>query len=467
MSDFVIERIPYHTVVHDFAPFADEVGSVLLHSASHGNRQGRYSFWGVHPLTLFETKDGFITQNGHTTIGSSQEALQDLYQSIAQLPVDPYFPFQGGLIGFFGYEWGAQLENIKPREETAGDLPDAWFGLYDTIVGYDHFEKNCWIASYGLNSRYQPDKQLAAFHIARLKTQVMQARSRSHLSCDIQPNCNQPISNFSKTDYLQAIQKIKMYLQAGDCYQVNLTHQLQIPTAHSAWSVFNRLIACHPAPFAAFLQLGSHAILSASPELLLKADADGYLATMPIKGTRSCHQNQQQDELAKEHLWHSPKDQAELFMITDLERNDLGKVSLPGTVITKLLKAIKSFSHVHHLVSLIEGKRHPEKNIIDVMVAMLPGGSITGAPKVRAMQIIREMETLPRGVYTGAIGWMGPQNTAHFNIAIRTITLHNAVAHLSVGGGIVLDSDPEEEYRETWVKARGLLEALNVDLSKW
>ena len=444
--------IQYGSVLADFASVASEPQSVLLHSAGQSLNQGRYSFWASKPLTTFESRDGFVTFAGHTQIDTPHEALKRVYEKVQDLPFDPYLPFSGGLIGYFGYEWGAQLENVATAVARGVDLPDCWLGLYDTIVTYDHIEKRAWIVA--------PTEEVAE----TLAEELYQHRryQRNNIFDGSTPQTNEYISNFNREKYLQAVRQVQRYLKAGDCYQVNLSQQFAAPARETPWEIYQRLAALSPAPYGAYLHAGPYTILSSSPECLLEAKPDGTLITRPIKGTRARGATPEADETLKQELLSSAKDHAELLMITDLERNDLGKVCAPGTVKTLKLTQLESYAQVHHLVSTIEGKRLPEKDIVDCLTALLPGGSITGAPKIRAMQIIHELESVRRDVYTGAIGWIGPQQTAHLNIAIRTITVQNANAYFSAGGGIVIDSDPESEYAETFAKAKGMMEALGL-----
>ncbi|OGQ04556.1 MAG: aminodeoxychorismate synthase, component I [Deltaproteobacteria bacterium RIFCSPLOWO2_12_FULL_44_12] len=476
--------LPYNEALSDFAPHADSLGSFFLDSSLIDKKCGRYSFWGTHPLNIFSTKDGFVTYNQHTKIGTPLTALKELYQKIINLPFDPYFPFGGGLVGFLGYEWGTALENIETAPETQDlHLPDSWFGIYDTIVGYDHLEKVCWVASLGLKENFECNEELAQERAENLATQMKSGRAVAQkggvLSLRVavgapnktpQPTLRATLpfcatefrSSFEKANYIRAIEKIMDYLRAGDCYQVNLSQRFMAPAKLEPWQQYLLLREISPAPYTCFLQCGNFQILSSSPECFLQSKADGTLITKPIKGTRGRGSNPDEDQKLKEELLNSSKDQAELLMITDLERNDFGKVCEPGSVEVPELRTIETFAQVHHLLSTVKGKRREELNIIDCLAACMPGGSITGAPKIRAMEIIAELEPTRRGIYTGAIGWMGPTNTAHFNIAIRTMVLQEATAYFNAGGGIVIDSDPEKEFEETLTKAKGMMESLGL-----
>ncbi|MDO8527908.1 MAG: aminodeoxychorismate synthase component I [Deltaproteobacteria bacterium] len=459
-----IVTLRYDNPTDDFAPYAPLHDSFFLDSSMSTPGQGRFSFWGYNPKIKFSSRGGFVTLQGHTTIGSPYLALKDLYQKIVNLPMDPYLPFSGGLVGFLGYEWGAALENIPAV--TNGDsisTPDCRFGLYDTIVSYDYLEGTCWVSSWGLDENLECDEDLAKERAEKLAEHLEAMRRIKSYSSDIgHRTSNNPEfrSSFNKESYIRAVGRVMDYLRAGDCYQVNLSQRFMAAAPFSPWEQYLRLRKNSPAPYSSFLQCESFQILSTSPECFLHAKADGEMVTRPIKGTRKRGENPIEDLKLRNELLNSPKDNAELLMITDLERNDFGKICVPGSVEVPQLQGIETFAQVHHLLSTVKGKRRSDLDVIDCLAALSPGGSITGAPKIRSMQIIQELETCPRGVYTGAIGWIGPNNTAHFNIAIRTMILQDATAFFHAGGGIVIDSDPEAEYEETLTKAKGMFEAL-------
>ena len=452
-----IVPLPYAEPLEDFAPYAPLSGSFFLDSSLVHPKYARFSFWGYNPKLVFESKDGLVKVGDHTTITSPFGALKEFYQEkILNLPFDPYHPFCGGLVGFLSYEWGAALENIAPVADTHDlNLPDGLFGLYDIVVGYDHIEKTAWVASIDEGANEQAEK-LAAHLEANRKIPVFltqhAARSTQH---EMRSSSNKP-------EYLQSIGKILDYLRAGDCYQVNLAERFMAPAPLSPWEQYLQLRQASPAPYSCFLNGGSFQILSSSPECFLIAKENGTLITRPIKGTRKRGATLQEDDELRSELVASAKDQAELLMITDLERNDFGKICVPGSVAVPELRVVESFAQVHHLLSTVRGMRRPELDITDCLAAMMPGGSITGAPKIRAMEIIRELESVNRGIYTGIIGYLGPQNTSQFNIAIRTMILKDATAYFHSGGGIVIESDPQAEYDEILAKAKGMMASLGL-----
>lgn len=352
-------------------------------------------------------------------------------------------PFHGGWIGYLSYELYGLLEKKVPARRS--DLiPAAVFAHYDHFYVYDHLTKKGWLV--GATHRGCP---LFAVH-----------EPGGHGGLPLQGS-KKIQSNFTREQYLATVEKIKAYIAAGDVYQVNFSQQFTAQTRHSPYTLYQHLRQASPAPYSAFLNLGNAQILSASPECFLNVDR-GMATTHPIKGTRPRGKTPEEDARLKEELVVSAKDRAELMMIVDLERNDLGRVCEPGSVRTRApIVSMESFPQVHHLVATIEGKLQPDKTVVDLLRATFPGGSITGAPKIRAMEIIRELEPHARGIYTGAIGFIDKGGNASFNIAIRTMVLKDGVATFCSGGGIVADSDPEKEYEETLAKAAGICRSLS------
>jgi para-aminobenzoate synthetase component I len=334
--------------------------------------------------------------------------------------------------------------------------------------GYDlrhHVER---LPSRGHDDLWLPEMHVALFEPANA-AQVGEGRLRPQpgttLVETVRAGTRSPkaVPSITRDEFLQSVRKVKDYIAAGDCYQVNLSHRLSVDWPGTPWELYQRLRQASPAPYAAYLDCGGHQILSSSPELFLKI-RDGIVETRPIKGTRPRGATPAEDAALAQELLRSEKDRAELVMIVDLERNDLGRVCEYGSVHVPELMCLESYANVHHLVSTVRGKLRPVLGPLDCLRAAFPGGSITGAPKIRAMEIIDELEPYRRGVYTGAIGWVDGRGNAEWSIAIRTMTLVNGRAHFHVGSGIVADSDPEAEYEETLTKASGMLKALGAAL---
>lgn len=396
---------------------------------------GRYTIAAWDPVRVIEAK------------GGDGDFLEVLREELRRGPAveAPGLPFAGGWIGYLGYELYSEIEKkVPPREPDL--LPRAVFCFYDRFYIYDHNQKRSFFCHNTPSTLITRPELLPPLNVRGGPG-----------------GCYQSIeSNFTKSQYLAAIGKIKDYIAAGDCYQVNLSQRFSCATSDDPWTIYQRLKAGSPAPYSAYLNLGNAQILSSSPESFLEVNGREVI-TRPIKGTRSRGETAEEDKKLREELKESVKDHAELLMITDLERNDLGRVCRAGSVTVPELCTLKSFAQVHHLVATIRGELAEGKDTVDLLRAAFPGGSITGAPKIRAMQIIRELEPHPRNVYCGAIGYLSLNGKAQFNVAIRTMVLKGGNAYLYAGGGIVADSDPESEYDETIVKAKGMVEALNPD----
>lgn len=405
----------------------------LLESSLPG--RGRYSIAASDPCFVIQTADPFPA----------------LREALAKYPVQSCsdLPFSGGWIGYLGYEAYSLLHPKVPSRPPSLINP-ACFGFYDSFYVYDHLEKRAWLAALEPRISGRPGIE------ARLSGPVPLAK-REEVSAA--GGLIRFESSLSKKEYFKAVRRIHDYIVAGDCYQVNLSRRLQTETKQGAPFLYERLRQVSPAPYSAFLNIGSAHILSSSPESFLDIEGQN-VATRPIKGTRRRGHTPDEDERLRRELEKSAKDKAELLMITDLERNDLGQVCRPGSVEVPSLQKLETFPQVHHLVSTVTGRLLPDKDALDVLRAVFPGGSVTGAPKIRAMQIIRELEPHPRDVYCGAIGYLSLDGRSQWNIAIRTMILHKGHAYFYAGGGIVADSDPESEYEETLNKSRAFFEIL-------
>ena len=375
----------------------------------------------------------------------------------------PVLPFTGGAVGFFSYELCTQLEKLpRAKPDDLPEIPASEFAFYDAFIAHEHATARTWLVA-------NPVASTPAFTLlARLRESLTSPppplstpKPTCHLISDklLLPTPHQPTANFDFTSYAAAIARIKSYIAAGDVYQVNLTQRFSTPLPCAPYDLYLRLRQRSPAPFAAYLAFGPVQLISSSPERFLTL-RDRRVETRPIKGTRPRSSDPTTDAALAAELLSSEKDRAELLMIVDLERNDLGRVCDYGTVRVDRLWQLESHPTVHHLVSTVSGQLRAGLDIIDCVRATFPGGSITGAPKIRSMEIIDELEPHRRHIYTGAIGYIGFDGNADLNIAIRTITCVNHHAYYHVGGGIVWDSDPAAEYQETLDKGRAMHEAL-------
>jgi para-aminobenzoate synthetase component I len=419
----------------------------LLESGPGFGDASRWSILAACPSLTFEaTGLDWKVERGNNVVesgrGDTLEALRLVLEreqlaDPSETPDPDTPPFQGGLIGFLGYDLAPQLERLPRKAARDSRMPDARFGLYDTFVAIDH--------ARGRAELFAEPDSLAAWQEMLTKPPPSIARSRLG-----------PISaNVTQREYVDAVKQALEYVAAGDIFQVNLSQRFEAAGEPVPLDLYQRLKTRSPAPFSAFLQWGDLAVVSASPEWFYQTRGD-RIVTRPIKGTRWRGLTPREDEALVGELATSAKDRAELTMIVDLERNDLGRVCRYGSVRVIDPHSIESYAQVHHLVATVEGRTRPEIGPVEIVRAMFPGGSITGAPKIRAMQIIDELEPTRRSLYTGAIGYFSRGGASAFNIAIRTMLVEGPRVTYQVGGGIVADSDPESEYHETLHKGRGL-----------
>ncbi|PHR98630.1 MAG: aminodeoxychorismate synthase, component I [Blastopirellula sp.] len=440
---------------------------LFLDSSAQDNRLGRYSFVTADPV------DFITAQVGDAGVFDDLEFRLTKYraETIPGLP-----PFQGGLAGLWAYDFGREFEQIPVTKYREFSIPDLALGVYDVVVAFDHQENRAWIISQGYPETNPCGRVDVAEARAEFFLKVIEGRTVSsslQKVCvevpqlrreDLAPSFATPysdllLSNFSHADYLDAVQKCIDYIYAGDIFQVNLSQRLLYPAIDDAIALYERLRTRNPAPFSGFFDLGSHQIVSASPERFIQVK-DSQVETRPIKGTRSRIGKTELDLYVGEALQHSEKDRAENVMIVDLMRNDLSRICLPESVQVTELCRLETYATVQHLVSTVVGQLRDSATPIDLIKATFPGGSITGAPKIRAMEIIAEMEPTARGAYCGALGYIGFDGTMDSSILIRTVTAGQGWWQFPVGGGIVAQSDPQLEYEETWHKAAGILNSL-------
>jgi len=393
---------------------------------------------------------------------------------VAELP-----PFQGGAAGYVGYDWGMMLERVpRPRYDDLA-VPDLLLGLYDWVISWDHAAGRAWVISTGIPERGPARQKRAASRLAFVKRRLADGRTAGRADggrdADHQsarpavrqsapsypvPDVPSVRSNFTREGYLDAVARVIEYVYAGDIFQANLSQRLEAPLVGTPLDLYRRVRSRNPAPFSAYLDFGDLVVASSSPERFMRVHPGGRVETRPIKGTRPRGLSPEHDAALARALVESNKDRAENVMIVDLLRNDLSRVCRAGTVRVPELFAVEHYATVHHLVSTVVGELAPEHDPVDLLRAAFPGGSITGAPKVRAMQIIAELEPTQRGAYCGSIGYLSLSGALDTSIVIRTCLVLGRDVYFQVGGGIVADSDPEQEYRETLDKAQGLIAAL-------
>jgi para-aminobenzoate synthetase component 1 len=418
-----------------------------------------FSYWAAEPKEVFE-------------LDSRQTAPFDRLQRILskyRLVHDREIPrgmFPGGWIGYFGYELGRHIETLPQTTLDDLGMPLIRLCFYDRFIAYDHDAESFWLVVLGRSDDGESPEQKLAW----LEQRMEESRGielRDTPEADVESVCLSRFgSNMSQADYLQAIRHIKDYIRDGEVYQVNFSQRFDRPFAGHPIDLFHWQNRHNPSAYAAYIDAGRHQIVSASPELFIDIRG-GRIRTQPIKGTRPrlCGDDPQSRQVNRRHmdeLLTSEKEQAELNMIVDLERNDLARICKPGTRQVVQPRTIETCPTVFHAVATIAGELRADVGLADVLKAVFPGGSITGAPKIRAMEVIDELEPTARGVYTGSIGFVGLDGTACLNIAIRTIIIAAGKAFVQAGGGIVADSDPQAEWEESLTKARALLAGIEA-----
>ena len=464
-----------------FGLLADEPHSFFLDSgrdapspAKRGFRYaelGRYSFVGSRPFLIFRSKGTSLELDWGDRVeqqaGNPFDVLREILNRFQSSPPSGDLPFIGG-VGYLGYPLRCFIEELPTTTHDDLKLPDCYFAFYDAVVAFDRLSNQVYLCRSDAGESYTNRHQR---HVERLRSILQSETHCSQHRCkvlrfDFSHFTKYPIrSNFSKTDYLSTVQRAKAYIASGDIYQVNLSQRLSTSSDLPPVELYTRLRQSSPVPYGAYLHCGDFHILSASPERFLHfSPRCRTVETRPIKGTRPRGLTPELDRKLAAELLHSEKDLAELLMIVDLERNDLGRVCEIASIHVPERVALESYSNIHHLVATVRGTLRRDADRIDLLKSCFPGGSITGAPKIRAMELIDELEPTDRGVYTGAIGYFGFDGTMDLNIAIRTCILKEGRAYFHVGGGIVADSEPEAEYQETLDKASSWLAVLEDDI---
>jgi len=429
----------------------------FLDSGMDHGKLGRFSFMGAEPFLILKSKGRLIeiTKGSKTQrfIGNPFKVLKGLLKKYSSDLCSDEIPFTGGAVGYFSYDLCHFIEKLPSRAIDDIDIPDCWLGFYDDIVAIDNLKGKAW----RINLSTTNDQRLTTNMVPHYQPTTNDQRLTTSIE-----------SNFTKAAYISAINKAKDYIRNGDIYQVNLSQRFQTRLNSEPFELYKRLRSINPAPFAAYLDCGEAKIVSSSPERFLKVDAKkSNVETRPIKGTRPRGAAQFEDERLRQELLDSPKDRAEHIMIVDLERNDLGRISEYGSVKPTEFITLEEYSTVFHLVSTVSGTLKKDIDAVDCIGSCFPGGSITGAPKIRSMEIIDELEPTKRSAYTGAIGYVGFNGNMDTNIAIRTFIAKDNRLYFQVGGGIITDSDPEAEYQETLDKAKALIEAVSGKDFSW
>ena len=450
------EDLPYLDPFHACAAFSDEFITVLLDSTGPMTEASRHSYLAVDPFRIVTGHGALARIDGRLTPGSPLDVLA---AELAQARIEPdpqSSPFRGGAAGYIGYECGAMLDGIAVAAPAPDDPPDLFVGFFDLVIGFDREHRTCRAHATGLPlTGDEPRARRAEARLAWLRARLGEAAPRlyAHLPALAFR------SDWTRHDYGERMRCLTGYIAAGDIFQANLTlrHTAPRPAGLRSAAVHAALRARNPAPFGAWLRWGTDALCCTSPERFVAVSADGHIDTRPIKGTIAREADAAADAAAREQLLNSAKDRAENVMIVDVLRHDLGRVAAVGSVSVPALCALESYATLHHLVSRIRARLRPDATASDLLRAALPGGSITGAPKIRAMQIIAELEASRRGIYCGSVVWLGYDGAMDSNIVIRSVVLTQARLIVGAGGGIVADSEPDAEYDEMMLKAAPML----------
>jgi para-aminobenzoate synthetase component 1 len=464
MRPLIQEVLTAHTPESLIEALGGEPGVILLRSALFDSPQARYSFAATRPFLTFRSRGSRCELKSQCSdrihFGNPWHLLDSLMSRYELLDeVDLPFPL-GGCFGYWGYDLKNFVEpKLARRAVNDLELPDCQVGFYDSLVVFDHRLGKTWIVSTGLGEDGGRSEARARAH-----ADFWRAKLASAPATDSTPEasaCALEQSTLSRIEFLDCVERAQAYIRAGDIYQVNLSQRLTAHWPGTGWRFFQRLAEVSPAPFSAYLDAGDFQIASSSPELFLRLSGS-QIRTRPIKGTRPRSSDPTRDAQLTYELQTSPKEISELVMITDLLRNDLGKVCEFGSVLTPELVRLEYFPQVQHLVSTIEGRLRRETTHFSAFASCFPGGSITGAPKFRAMEIIDELEPVTRGPYTGALGYLGFNRESQLSILIRAAICRGKKVYFQTGAGIVADSNPAAEYEETLAKARGFFEALRL-----
>ncbi len=445
--------------------------SLFLDSADGKHHNSRYSFVACYPIETIETIDGkTIVTNWEQRLSLPGDPFEILGERIKvwvenAVTIDDLPPFQGGAAGLFGYDLGRYIENLPQKALVNKNVPDMAVGIYDQVYAYDHKLKKGWILTHARNFEEAEKKRnflISAFSDIEYKKNVAGEKLKgADLPAPASSKNLNWTPDFDEDSYIKQINKVINYIYEGDIFQANISRRFEAkkPDNLDPFEHYLKLREVNPAPYACYMNLGNIIISSASPERFLSVSHDGQVITTPIKGTRPHVSDIIQDRINREELLNSDKDRAENIMIVDLLRNDLSKVCSADSISANNLCELETFARVHHLVSTIRGNLKKGATALDLLKSCFPGGSITGAPKIRAMEIIEEIEPVRRGPYCGSISYIGFDGQMDSNILIRTLVYNGDTISFQTGGGIVADSDPKSEYYETIDKAKAIFES--------
>ena len=449
------------TPISAFLKLRDLPHAFLLESVEGGERLARYSFLGAAPRVLVTYRDGQVQVGDRQRPGPLLPVLRELLQPYRPVR-DPELPrFVGGLVGFLGYDLVRDWERLPHRPPDDLGIPTAQLGLYDTVVCFDHVRRRMRVVACA----FAEEGAERAYRAARERIEQVLERLQRRLPEQTVPTARPSVrvqSNMTREAFLERVVRCKRYIRAGDIFQVILSQRFATPVhGLDPFRLYRAARVINPSPFLFYLDFPAARLAGSSPELLVRLEG-GRVWMRPIAGTRPRGRTPAEDAALEAELRASEKERAEHVMLVDLTRNDVGRVCRYGSVQTTELMVVERYSHVMHMVSTVQGELNPGRDAFHVLEAAFPHGTVTGAPKVRAMEIIDELEPVARGPYAGAVGYVGFDGTMDTCITIRTLVVREGVAYVQAGAGIVADSEPEAEYRETVNKAQALLRAVEL-----
>lgn len=448
------EKIPY-SQEEFFQSYVRNTQNQPYHVLLESGRSGKYSIAGVAPFARIRANEDHVemTINGQTeqTYGNPLSILEQWMSAYTFEPIADLPEFQGGAIGYISYDYAWQVEKLPNLAEDDIQLPTMYFLIFDEWVIYDHEEECVWL--FILNKEKN--------RLEQLKAEWLSEESVEEEPYELTETSTERDVSFTEEQFVEAVKKVQHFIREGDVFQVNLTVRQSMELGIPPFAIYKELRQLNPSPYMGYMQTPEFQIISGSPELLIQKEGR-VVKTRPIGGTRPRGASVEEDEKYEVELLTTEKERAEHIMLVDIERNDLGRVCQYGTVKVDQLLTIEKYSHVMHLVSHVSGELDESYSAYQLIDAVFPGGTITGAPKIRTMEIIEELEPVKRGLYTGSIGWIGFNQDLHLNIVIRTMLVKDGICYVQAGAGIVIDSDPKSEYEESLRKAQALWKAKEV-----
>jgi len=462
------------TPIRLFKHFAKREHAFLLESVEGGAKWARYSFIGTNPFLMLYGKNGemVLEQQGEKQVLHEKplELLKAKLRAFRSPSHEDLPPFTGGAIGYFGYDLLQYYEKLPKHRIDDMDMNDIQFMFCDQVIVFDHLKQQLLLVSNVHIEQGATDAEIEVAYnetVARINELIKEIRQVNvsmdmpHGSVEMDPELGEIQSNLTKEQFISNVNQAKEYIRAGDIFQVVLSQRFSIETTVDPLHVYRVLRVMNPSPYMYYLKMGEQVVVGASPEALVKVN-NGKVETRPIAGTRPRGKTVEEDKRLEQDLLADEKEKAEHLMLVDLGRNDIGRVAKYGTVRCDSFMEIERYSHVMHIVSNVQGEIREDKDFFDAFISCLPAGTVSGAPKLRAMEIIAEMENEARGLYAGAIGYLGFSGSMDTCITIRTIVFNNGSAYVQSGAGIVWDSNPESEYMETVNKAKASLKAIRA-----